>query len=93
MDYRQIARKLTASWTEGAVTSLHTAPYRRFLVKLREAREKRGLTQVQVAAKLRTTQTFVSKCERGERRLDVIELNRFAKLYQIPLSWFVEDDA
>ena len=73
------------------VTSLHTAAYKRFLVRLREAREKAGLTQVQAAAKLRTTQTFVSKCERGERRLDVIELNRFAKLYGRPLAWFVEE--
>jgi transcriptional regulator with XRE-family HTH domain len=73
------------------VTSLHTAAYKRLLVKVREARELAGLTQVQAAGKLRTTQTFVSKCERGERRLDVIELNRFAKLYGKPLSWFVED--
>ena len=46
---------------------------------------------MQAAAKLRTTQTFVSKCERGERRGDVIELNRFAKLYGRPLAWFVEE--
>jgi transcriptional regulator with XRE-family HTH domain len=73
------------------VSSVHSAAYRRLLMKLRDAREKAGLTQVQAAAKLRATQTFVSKCERGERRIDVIELNRFAKLYGRSLSWFVDE--
>lgn len=74
------------------MTALHSAAYKRLIGKLREARENSGLTQVQVAGKLRTTQTFVSKCERGERRLDAIELNRFARLYGVPLVWFVDDD-
>jgi transcriptional regulator with XRE-family HTH domain len=69
------------------VTSLHSAAYRLFLQKLRQARERSGLTQVEVAAKLRTTQTFVSKCERGERRLDIIELNRFAIVWEA--DWLV----
>jgi len=41
---------------------------------LRETRERAGLTQVDVAVKLNVTQVFVSKCEGGQRRLDVIEL-------------------
>jgi transcriptional regulator with XRE-family HTH domain len=38
-----------------------------------QAREKKGLTQTEVAAKLRRPQSFVSKYESGERRLDVVE--------------------
>ncbi|KAF1718015.1 transcriptional regulator [Pseudoxanthomonas yeongjuensis] len=37
------------------------------------AREAAGLTQVELAAKLARTQSFVSKYEKGERRLDVID--------------------
>ena len=37
-------------------------------------RRKAGLTQVQVAGRLGRPQAFVTKYERGERRLDVIEL-------------------
>jgi transcriptional regulator with XRE-family HTH domain len=38
-----------------------------------EARERAQLTQGELAAVLRRPQSFVSKYERGERRLDVIE--------------------
>ncbi|MGE5565885.1 MAG: helix-turn-helix domain-containing protein [Parcubacteria group bacterium] len=45
--------------------------------KLRSAlvaeRKAAGVTQVQLAARLQKPQSFVSKFERGERRLDVIE--------------------
>ena len=43
---------------------------RRILKNLREARH---LTQAQLARKLSVPQSFVSKYETGERRLDVIE--------------------
>ena len=41
------------------------------------AREEAGLTQVELAARLGTTQSFISKCERGERRIDVVEFVAF----------------
>jgi transcriptional regulator with XRE-family HTH domain len=63
--------------------------YRNFLEKLRAAREQAGLTQVDVARKLARPQSFVSKCESGERRVDVVELQEFARLYGQPISFFV----
>lgn len=54
--------------------SIYTKEYTLLLEVLRTAREAAGLTQVEVASRLAVTQTFVSKCERGERRLDIIEL-------------------
>jgi transcriptional regulator with XRE-family HTH domain len=59
------------------------------LQRLRAARRKRGLTQVDVAKALGTTQAFVSKCELGERRIDAIELYDFARLYGTPMVAFV----
>jgi transcriptional regulator with XRE-family HTH domain len=53
--------------------SLHTADYDYFRSLLTAARERSGLTQAQVAAKMRRPQSFVSKYENGERRLDVVE--------------------
>lgn len=44
-----------------------------FRERLTDARRERGLTQVDLARKLRRPQSFVSKYERGERRLDVVE--------------------
>jgi len=60
------------------------------LRRLRDARIEAGLTQAQVAAAMRRPQSFVSKCESGERRIDVIELDEFARLYQKPVAFFIE---
>lgn len=67
--------------------------YRRFLARLRAAREGAGLTQVEVAKRLRVPQSFVSKCESGERRVDVIELAAFARIYRRPLAFFLRISA
>jgi ribosome-binding protein aMBF1 (putative translation factor) len=69
--------------------SIHSAGYAVFLKVLRESRERAGLTQVQLARKIRETQTFVSKCERGERRIDVIEPRTFCRAFGLSLKKFV----
>ena len=58
--------------------SVFTAEYRVFLQQLIAARKNCGLTQTEVAEKLRKHQSFVSKYERGERRLDVVEFLKIA---------------
>jgi len=61
--------------------SSHTARYQVFLKRLRAARERSGLTQVQVARRLGKPQSFVSKSESGERRIDAVEAVDLARLY------------
>ena len=61
----------------GGRKSLHTPGYDMILTLLRDARVKAGLSQTEVAARLRRPQTYVSKCELGERRLDVLEWLEF----------------
>ena len=73
------------------MSTVQTPRYRRFLEKLRKAREAAGLTQAEVAGELGEYQSFVSKCESGERRVDVVELERFAKIYGVgPRAFFEE---
>ncbi len=55
--------------------------YEEMLRRLREAREEAGFRQTDVARVLGVTQTFVSKVELGERRIDPTELQEFAALY------------
>lgn len=64
--------------------STHNHDYRLLLTVLRAARKQQGLSQVELAARLGNTQTFVSKCERGERRLDAVELIEFAEALGVP---------
>lgn len=63
--------------------------YRVFLERLRQARHDAHLTQVEVARSLRRPQSFVSKCESGERRVDFVELQEFVRLYGKPLNFFI----
>ncbi len=70
-------------------SAVHSTEYRYLLKRLREARRRAGLTQVEVAKALGRPQSFVTKCELGERRIDPVDLQRFAKLYRKPLSFFL----
>lgn len=54
--------------------------YKKFCELLVAARKKAGLHQVDVAQALGVHQSFISKIESGERRLDVVEFLRVAKL-------------
>lgn len=62
--------------------------YRWFLARLREARRQAGLTQAEAARRLGKPQSFLSKCESGERRVDFVELVALAELYGVELSFF-----
>ncbi|WP_164212637.1 helix-turn-helix domain-containing protein [Stenotrophomonas maltophilia] len=59
--------------------STHNRDYQLLLAVLKAARKRVGVTQIELAERLGNTQTFVSKCERGERRIDAVELVEFAE--------------
>ena len=63
--------------------------YQELLNRLRTARLEAGLTQEEVAKRLGKNQSFVSRSETDERRIDVIELQAFAAIYQKPISFFL----
>jgi transcriptional regulator with XRE-family HTH domain len=69
--------------------SIFSRSYEIFLRRLRTARTRAGLTQTQLAERLGQTQSFVSKCERGERRLDLVEAREFCVAIGISFPRFV----
>ena len=71
--------------------SIYTAEYGIFLKLLRDAREKAGITQTDAADKMRTTQSYVSKCERGERRLDIVELKDWCDALGLSFAKFAAE--
>ncbi|MBI1800941.1 MAG: helix-turn-helix transcriptional regulator [Chloroflexi bacterium] len=67
----------------------HHAQYQKFLKQLRQARLDAGLTQLEAARLLNKPQSYISKCENGERRVDVVELKVFASIYKKPFEFFL----
>jgi transcriptional regulator with XRE-family HTH domain len=72
-----------------ARTTPHQALYDAFLQRLASAREEAGLTQREVSQRLGMAHSFLSKCETGERRIDVMELIQLAQLYGKPPGYFL----
>ena len=71
--------------------STQSPRYRRFLARLRQARLDADMTQREVAKRMRQPQSFVSRCETGERRVDAVELEDFAKLYGKGVTCFLPE--
>ena len=58
--------------------------------QLKKARFEAGLDQADVAKLLDKTQPHISKIEAGQRRLDIIQLKEFAKIYKKDISFFIK---
>lgn len=61
----------------------HTDPYATLLEVLKEVRKESGTTQSDMAKRLKRPQSFVSKVETGERRLDFVELVAIARAMRV----------
>lgn len=68
-----------------------TREYAVVLKLLREYRKEAGVTQVELAERLGRTQSFVSKSERGEIRLDVIQLRTICRALGATLPAFIAE--
>ncbi len=69
--------------------SIHTNEYQIFVKVLRETREKAGVTQVELAKQIDENQVFVSRVERGETRLDVVQLRTICRALGTSLTAFI----
>lgn len=64
-------------------SSLYTAAYKAFVAVVRDVRVEQGLSQSEVAARMGQPQSFLSKSERRERRIDVVEFIALARALQV----------
>jgi len=72
------------------VRSIYSKEYRKVVGHLKGARQEMNLKQEEVAKKLKKPQSYISKVESGEKRLDIIELKRFADIYKKPIGYFIK---
>lgn len=70
--------------------SIYTREHAAVLHVLRQARQRSGLTQVALAERIEETQSYVSKIERGELRLDIIQLRTLCAALGLTLTEFVQ---
>lgn len=69
--------------------SIYTEKQRRLCALLRDRRVDQGLTQAALAARLDVSQSFVTKYETGDRRLDLIQLEAICDALGLRLSELV----
>jgi transcriptional regulator with XRE-family HTH domain len=63
--------------------SVHSDQYAAFLAVIIAARNELGLSQRELAQLLQKPQSYVSKYERGERRLDIVEFLELSKILKL----------
>lgn len=59
--------------------------------RVRECRIAAGISQTDLAQKVGLDRTMLAKIEAGKRRLDALELARFASVLEMPMEHFLED--
>jgi len=70
--------------------TIRTSEYKQVVERLKQARLDVGLTQKDVSEKIKKPQSYISKVEAGEQRVDIIELKIFADLYKKGLNYFIK---
>lgn len=72
-----------------AKKTIYSQEHKQLIERLIKAREDTKLRQEDVAAKLGRTQSYLSKIEAGQRRVDLVQLQELAKIYKKPLKFFI----
>ncbi len=70
--------------------AIYSKDHKYTVEQLKKARQEAGLDQVEVAKLLSKTQSHVSKIEAGQRRIDIVALKEFARIYKKDLSFFIK---
>ena len=68
--------------------TIYSQEHKILVKKLIKAREDVNLRQEDVAKLLNKTQSFISKLESGQRRIDLVQIKAFANIYKKPISFF-----
>ena len=70
--------------------TIYSKGHKVLIARIIKAREEAGLRQEDVAKILKKTQSYISKIEVGQRRVDIVQLKEFAKVYKKGLDFFIQ---
>lgn len=66
--------------------------WKRLGLRLKHAREYLNFSQQLVSDRTGIPRTAISDIERGERRVDSLELRKLSRLYRYPIGFFLDDE-
>jgi len=69
--------------------TIYSKEHKYIVKQLKRARKEANLSQGEVAKLLNKTQSYISKIESGQRKIDVVQLKEFAKIYKKDLNFFI----
>ena len=69
--------------------TIYSKGHKALIARIIEARKDAGLLQNDAAKLLKKTQSYISKIEAGQRRVDIVQLKEFAKIYKKSLDFFI----
>ena len=70
--------------------AIYSKDHKYIVEQMKKARQEAGLDQEEVAKLLGKTQSHISKVEAGQRRIDIVSLKEFAKIYKKPMDYFLK---
>ena len=70
--------------------AIYSKDHKYVVEQLKKARHEAGLEQAEVAKLLGKTQSHISKVESGQRRIDIVALKEFAKVYKKGINFFLK---
>jgi len=70
--------------------TLYSKEHKAVVERLKKARVKSGMSQEEASIKLGRSQSYVSKIEAGQRRIDVVQLKKFAKIYSVKIDSLIK---
>ena len=70
--------------------TIYSEEHKYTVEQLKKARHDSNMDQLAVAKSLNKTQSYISKIESGQRRIDIVELKKFSRLYKKPIKYFLK---
>jgi transcriptional regulator with XRE-family HTH domain len=70
--------------------AIYSKEHKYIVAQLKKARKEACLEQIEVAKLLGRTQSHVSKVEAGQRRIDIVALKEFARIYKKDINYFIK---
>lgn len=70
--------------------TIYSKDHRSLVERLKRARKEAGLDQEDVAKILKVSQSYVSKIESGQRRIDIVQLKAFGRIYRKKIDYFIK---